>query len=102
MNYKETLDMADKVGAVSFTPPPLRAVRGVSMTYEQLEQFAALVAAKEREECAKVLDAVYKVQEARRAYADSTTLGGANHQYFSQVMTAIASASDKIRARGQQ
>jgi hypothetical protein len=98
MNREEIIERLESIGV---TPMAIRPTSFKGYV-DVFQKFAALVAAKEREECAKVLDAVYKVQEARRAYADSTTLGGANHQYFSQVMTAIASASDKIRARGQQ
>lgn len=31
--------LAELYGAVSYSPPPLRAVRGVSFTFEQLDQF---------------------------------------------------------------
>lgn len=37
--------MASQCGAVSYTPGPLRAVRGVSLTFEQLEAFAVLASA---------------------------------------------------------
>lgn len=37
--------LAHECGAVSYTPGPMRAVRGVSMTFEQLEAFAARVRA---------------------------------------------------------
>lgn len=33
--------MAHECGATHFSPPPMRAVRGVSLTYEQLEEFSA-------------------------------------------------------------
>ena len=39
----ELHQMASQCGAVSYTPGPLRAVRGVSLTFEQLEAFAVLV-----------------------------------------------------------
>ena len=39
----ELRQMAHHCGAVSYSPPPMRAVRGVSLTFEQLEAFALLV-----------------------------------------------------------
>lgn len=33
--------LANAVGAIAYSPPPMRAVRGLSFTYEQLEAFAA-------------------------------------------------------------
>lgn len=39
----DVIALAREAGASSFTPPPMRAVRGVSMTFEQIEAFAALV-----------------------------------------------------------
>jgi hypothetical protein len=39
----ELRQMADHCGAVSYSPPPMRAVRGVSVTFDQLESFAVLV-----------------------------------------------------------
>lgn len=39
----ELRQMADHCGAVSYSPPPMRAVRGVSLTFGQLEAFAVLV-----------------------------------------------------------
>lgn len=35
--------MAEHCGAVSYSPPPMRAVRGVSLTFEQLEALAVLI-----------------------------------------------------------
>jgi len=53
----KTIDeMAEEAGAVSYSPPPMRAVRGVSFTYEQLDAFADLVRADEREACAELAD----------------------------------------------
>ena len=55
-NIKEiALNIADKSGAVAYSPAPLRAVRGYSFTFEQLQNFAeALIA-----ELAKENDPVY-------------------------------------------
>lgn len=35
----DPIQLAMACGAVSFTPPPMRAVRGVSMTFEQLNDY---------------------------------------------------------------
>lgn len=50
-NIKEiALNIADKSGAVAYSPAPLRAVRGYSFTFEQLQNFAeALVAEIQRQ-----------------------------------------------------
>ncbi|MDE1816586.1 MAG: hypothetical protein KGI11_08520 [Thaumarchaeota archaeon] len=58
----------------------------------------ARVREDEREKCAKVCDAKYRVLEARRAYADSTTLGGANHVYFCEAMKRVHECATAIRA----
>ena len=42
----EIIEMVNQVGCKSYTPPPTRAVDGVSMTFAQLEAFAELVAEK--------------------------------------------------------
>lgn len=39
----ELRQMAEHCGAVSYSPPPTRAVRGVSLTFEQLEALAVLI-----------------------------------------------------------
>lgn len=39
----------------------------------------------------------YRVLEARRAHADSTTLGGANYAYFNEVMARLTSCAATIR-----
>lgn len=51
-----------------------------------------------REACAKVCEGKSRVLEARRAHADSMTLGGANHSYFTQVMTKVTECAQDIRA----
>lgn len=43
---------------------------GVGMDYEQLERFAALVAAAEREQCAKVCDRNAEEFKEMRVWAD--------------------------------
>ena len=70
------IEMAHEAGAVSYSPPPMRAVRGVSFTYEQLDAFAKLVRADEFEKCAKLCDARVmgdnnrEDMEAKRCAAD--------------------------------
>lgn len=37
------VQIAESVGAVSYSPPPLRQVKGVSFTFEQLDAFATTI-----------------------------------------------------------
>lgn len=46
LQQSEALRLAHECGAVSYTPGVLRAVRGVSLTFEQLDAFAARVLAQ--------------------------------------------------------
>ncbi len=59
MTQDEIIEMANKAGCVSYTKPPMRAVVGASMTFAQLEAFAKLVAEREREACAKLIEDKY-------------------------------------------
>jgi hypothetical protein len=43
LQCKTLPEMAKLFGAVDFSPPPMRAVRGLSFTFEQLEAFAESV-----------------------------------------------------------
>ena len=43
MTDDQIIERAREAGATHYSPPPLRAVRGVSMTFEQLHAFARLV-----------------------------------------------------------
>jgi hypothetical protein len=45
MNQEQLRTLAFNCGAVPYSPPPMRAIRGVSMTYEQLTQFARALGA---------------------------------------------------------
>jgi hypothetical protein len=60
MTHEELIHTAMKAGAISYSPPPMRAVAGVSFTYAQLQRFADIVAEgaafAEREACAKLAD----------------------------------------------
>ena len=57
MTQDEIIEMANKVGCKSYSPPPTRSVAGVSMTFAQVEAFAKLIdakaTAKERERLAQ-------------------------------------------------
>jgi hypothetical protein len=60
MTHEELIHTAMKAGAISYSPPPMRAVAGVSFTYAQLQRFADIVAEgaafAEREECARMVE----------------------------------------------
>jgi hypothetical protein len=60
MTLDDLLDLAVKSGAGCYTPPPTRSVRGVTMTFLQLQSFAYLiteaVVAQEREACASLVE----------------------------------------------
>jgi hypothetical protein len=55
MTHEELIHTAMKAGAISYSPPPMRAVAGVSFTYAQLQRFVDIVAEgaafAEREAC---------------------------------------------------
>ena len=58
MNHQQIIELAREAGAnvmMLLTDPPRLGI--VQMHPQHLEKFAALVAAKEREECAKVVEA---------------------------------------------
>ena len=57
MTQNEIIEMVNKVGCKSYSPPPTRSVAGVSMTFAQVEELIKLVAEREREACAKMCDA---------------------------------------------
>jgi hypothetical protein len=60
MNQQKIRELAGRSGGhfyfESLASRPAQKREGVSFTFEQLEAFAKLVAAKEREACAKVCD----------------------------------------------
>jgi len=66
MTQDEIIEMAIKLGAGCYTPPPTTLVKGITMTFDQLETFTKLVdskaTAKEREECAKVAESFGKYE----------------------------------------
>lgn len=57
MTQDEIIEMVNQVGCVSYSPPPLRAVAGASMTFAQLDALIKLAATKEREACVKAYEA---------------------------------------------
>ena len=71
MKQEELIHTAMKAGAISYSPPPMRAVAGVSFTYAQLQRFADIVAEgaafAEREECAKACDELHPGLATKRA-----------------------------------
>lgn len=101
MTRDEIIKLAREAGFHNSLDGSIKApwAEGEDLT-EELERFAALAVAAEREACAKVADQQYRVQEAVRAHAEGS-LGGANHAYFVQVMTAIAGVGTAIRARSK-
>jgi hypothetical protein len=60
MTQEELIHTAMEAGAISYSPPPMRAVAGVSFTYAQLQRFADIVAEgaafAEREACARMVE----------------------------------------------
>lgn len=44
MTQNDIINLATHLGAVTYSPPPLRAVRGMSFTFEQLEKFCDAIA----------------------------------------------------------
>ena len=59
MNREDIIRMAREAGFRDTTHP----IVALGVSWEQVERFAALVAAAEREACAKVCDAVQKKNE---------------------------------------
>ena len=59
MNREDIIRMAREAGFRDTTTP----VVALGVSWEQVQRFAALVAAAEREACAKVCDAVQKKNE---------------------------------------
>lgn len=51
------LEIARECGATSYSPPPLRAVRGLSFTFDQLTAFADRIRAQQREADVKTCEA---------------------------------------------
>ena len=94
MDIKEiALRVAEESGAVGYSPAPLRAVRGYSFTYEQLQNFAeALIESYKAEFLKEVVEPVAVTNHAQLGYvtdgmhpdiplamwAKETTYSGAN------------------------
>ena len=68
MTREELIHTAMKAGAISYSPPPMRAVAGVSFTYAQLQRFADIVAEgaafAEREACAQLIESLFILDDA--------------------------------------
>ena len=88
MNHEEIIAMAREAGFDMCRLPSIRASNVYFEVNDELERFAALVAAKEREACAQVCDA--SVEEWLR-------LDGSHHE-----LTEAQMLADEIRARGQK
>ena len=80
MNREDIIRMAREAGFRDTTHP----IVALGVSWEQVERFAALVAAAEREACAKVCDAVQKKNEDDGAW-----------------MWEARNCAAAIRARGQ-
>ena len=88
MTQDEIIEMANKVGCKSYSPPPTRSVAGVSMTFAQVEELIKLVSAKEREACAKLCE----------EYRDEWFKGLGRYEFMAEGADYLA---DFIRARGE-
>jgi len=91
MNSEEIIEMAIKLGAGCYTPPPTTLVKGITMTFDQLEAFAKLVAAKEREACVNVI-------ETHRIPVGNSAAGEMACEWTYDALKEIRTA---IRARGE-
>lgn len=56
MTQDEILSAAKEAGSVTYSPPPMRAVRGRSFTFDQLEAFAKIIERRTIELCAVVAE----------------------------------------------
>ena len=55
MTLDEILSAAKEAGSVTYSPPPMRAVRGRSFTFDQLEAFAKIIERRTIERCAELV-----------------------------------------------
>jgi hypothetical protein len=94
MNQDEIIAMAREAGAgLSSIAEPLE--HPWKLSQDELERFAALVAAKEREACAQVCDA-----EAERALFNWRSDLPSNQQFWNGAEQFASACSSSIRARG--
>lgn len=71
----EITQMALEAGAKYYSKTPMRAVTGMSFSFEQIEHFANLIADHVREEDAKVCDSIYEsAPTSHRAMCDDAKL----------------------------
>ena len=86
MTQDEVIEMARQVWLSDYGSKVMLGGEDVEINLEDLEAFAKLVAAKEREACAKVCDGVYYQNIGPE---------------FGEVRYGIAACSAAIRARGE-
>ena len=100
MTQNEIIEMANKVGCKSYSPPPTRSVAGVSMTFAQVEELIKLVAAKEREKLKNVaiFDRWYQELDAAVLAEREACAKLIADPYFGEQGKECAKA---IRARGE-
>ena len=99
MNQEQVLELAWEVGAGE--PESLYGRTDyVVMTKHELERFAALVAAAEREACAKVCDSLHdKIDLVEKTEHYPGEYGS---EYDAGQGNAISECVDAIRARGEE
>jgi len=103
MTHEELIHTAMKAGAISYSPPPIRAVAGVSFTYAQLQRFADIVAEgaafAEREACAKACEDAWTRHACAaairaRGQPPQEALYGMNQDDWKDVVAAISKVRD--------
>ena len=98
MNQNELMAMAREAG-FEVTEHAIKATNVYGEIDEELERFAALVAAKEREACAQVCDAERQDFGGVAAGPMTTDAGKRVHEAMAAGAATCAAA---IRARGQK
>jgi len=102
MNRDDIIRMAREAGWTGiyseWSSPTERTSIEVPVTMEQIERFAALVAAAEREECAKVCD---EQEKRSRESSEKARRERDQFMYHHCAVTAKWNAA-AIRARGQE
>ena len=99
MTQDEIIAMAREAGFDMIRLPSIRAANVYGEVNDELERFAALVAAKEREACAQVCDAERQDFGGVAAGPMTTDAGKRVHEAMAAGAATCAAA---IRARGQK